>query len=175
MQPLSKNLRAMENQHEVFMTIAATVKSFLDQNKINYKLVLHPKTYSSKGSAAAAHVREDHIAKAVILEDSQGVVMAVIPGDTWVKFHAINNELNRTLELAPETTSNEIFQDCAIGAIPPLGSAYSLETVVVDEGLTSLANVYFEAGDHKNLVHVSGESFNRLQSGARHGYFSHEE
>ena len=175
MQRLSKNLRAMESSHEVFMPILVPVKYFLDQNKIDYKLVLHPKTYSSKASAAAAHVREDHIAKAVVLEDSQGVVMAVIPGDTWVKFHAINNELNRTLELAPEATSNEIFQDCAIGAIPPLGSAYSLETVVVDEGLTSLANVYFEAGDHENLVHVSGETFIRLQSGARHGYFSHEE
>jgi len=157
------------------MTIATTVKSFLDQNKIDYQLVPHPKTYSSKESAAAAHVREDHIAKAIILEDSQGFVMTVIPGDAWVKFHAINSELNRTLELAPEGVSEEIFQDCAIGAIPPFGIAYGLETVVVDEGLTSLANVYFEAGDHENLVHVSGESFKRLQSGARHGYFSHEE
>ncbi len=157
------------------MAIPETVKSFLDQNKIGYELVPHPKTYSSKESAAAADIREDHIAKAVILEDSQGIVMAVIPGDAWVKFHAINSELNRTLELASEEVSKEIFQDCAIGAIPPFGFAYGLETVVVDEELTSLANVYFEAGDHKNLVHVSGESFKRLQSGARHGYFSHEE
>ena len=157
------------------MAIPTTVKSFLDQNKIDYQLAPHPKTYSSKESAAAAHIREDHIAKAVILEDSQGVVMAVIPGDAWVKFHVINSELNRTLELAPEEVSKEIFQDCTIGAIPPFGFAYGLKTVVVDEGLTSLANVYFEAGDHENLIHVSGESFKHLLSGARHGYFSHEE
>jgi Ala-tRNA(Pro) deacylase len=123
----------------------------------------HPRTYSSKESATSAHVREDHIAKAVILEDSQGIVMAVIPGDAWIKFQAINNELNRTLELSPEELSKEIFQNCAIGAIPPFGFAYGLETVVVDKELTSLANVYFEAGDHENLIHVSGESFKRLQ------------
>ena len=157
------------------MAIPESVKNFLDRNKVDYQLVPHPKTYSSRESGAAAHVREDHIAKAVILEDSQGIVMALIPGDTWVKFHAINSELNRNLELAPEAVSAKLFPDCSIGAIPPLGFAYGLETVVVDEGLTSLANVYFEAGDHENLVHVSGESFKRLQSGARHGYFSHDE
>ncbi len=157
------------------MAIAAKVKSFLDRNKIDYQLVPHPKTYSSKESALATHVREDHIAKGVILEDDRGIVMVVIPGNSWVKFHAVNSELNRNLELAPEAVSGEIFTDCSIGAIPPVGFAYDLQEVLVDEQLNSLANVYFEAGDHENLVHVSGEHFKRLQSGARHGFFSHDQ
>lgn len=156
------------------MTIAATVKSFLTRNQVDYQLIPHSKTNSSKETAFAAHVREDHIAKAVILQDDQGVVMAVIPGNSWVKSHAINTELNRDLELAPEQIGDEIFTDCSLGAIPPLGFAYGLKQVVVDEALNSLAEVYFEAGDHENLVRVSGASFKLLLSGARHGFFSHE-
>jgi Ala-tRNA(Pro) deacylase len=38
-----------------------------------------------------------------------------------------------------------------------------------------LANVFFEAGDHKHLVHVTGEAFHLLLKGARHGFFSHND
>ena len=36
----------------------------------------------------------------------------------------------------------------------------------------SLANVYFEAGDHENLVHTTGEAFRELLKGARRGHFT---
>ena len=43
------------------------------------------------------------------------------------------------------------------------------------EPLASLANVYFEAGDHEHLIHTSGANFIKLLSRARRGYFSHAE
>ncbi len=67
-----------------------------------------------------------------------------------------------------------LFEDCETGAIPPLGPAYQIETFL-DEALTSLANVYFEAGDHENLVHTSGDNFKKLLSGVRHGNYSHDD
>jgi Ala-tRNA(Pro) deacylase len=42
----------------------------------------------------------------------------------------------------------------------------------MDQALASLANVYFEAGDHEELIHVSGEAFQTLLSGVRQGYYS---
>ncbi len=51
-------------------------------------------------------------------------------------------------------------------------SCYQLETFL-DEQLTSLANVYFEAGDHEHLLHISGAAFLTLLKGVRHGHFSH--
>jgi Ala-tRNA(Pro) deacylase len=45
----------------------------------------------------------------------------------------------------------------------------------MDEALTTLANVYFEAGDHEHLVHTSGDDFKHLLSGVRHGHFSHND
>lgn len=40
--------------------------------------------------------------------------------------------------------------------------------------LASLANIYFEAGDHERLVHTTGDDFQRLLGGVRHGYYSHD-
>ena len=154
------------------MTIANAVRVYLDELDIAYELVAHPRTYTSRDSAAAAHVPEDHIAKAVILGDERGPVMAVIPASAWIRLNALQREMDRPLELLPERDLAELFPDCRPGAIPPIGPAYGVETVA-DQTLFTLAKVYFEAGDHDNLVAVAGKDFSRLLSGARHGYFSH--
>jgi Ala-tRNA(Pro) deacylase len=154
------------------MAMAETVRMYLESQEVEYQLVAHPRSYSSRATAVAAHVPDDHIAKAVILKDEQGFIMTVIPASHWVKLHALQEELDRSLELATETEIDRLFKDCHPGAIPPLGPAYDMETVL-DEALTSLAHVYFEAGDHEHLVRLSGEDFRRLLSGVRHGYFSH--
>jgi Ala-tRNA(Pro) deacylase len=65
-----------------------------------------------------------------------------------------------------------VFRDCASGAVPPIGPAYGLETVV-EERLLAEPDVYFEGGDHESLVHVRGEAFRELVCGARHGRFAH--
>lgn len=156
------------------MSIAATVKAYLAQTQIDYDLVVHRRTCSSRDTAEAAHIAEDHIAKSVIVQDAQGLAMVVIPASNWLKLNSLQEEAARPFELAPEEVLVAAFPDCEPGAIPPLGKAYGLETYL-DDDLTSLANVYFEAGDHRHLVHVSGESFRTLLSGARHGYFSHND
>ncbi len=155
------------------MSIAAKIEARLSELGIEYDLIPHPRSGSTHESALQAHVDEGHIAKAVLLQDDAGLVMAVIPGDSWVRSDAVCQELNRRLELAPEAEIGALFPDCRAGAVPPLGRDYGLETCL-DEALGALANVYFEAGDHEQLVRVSGEAFRRLLSGARHGRFSHE-
>lgn len=38
-----------------------------------------------------------------------------------------------------------------------------------DESLLRMPDVYFEGGDHEDLVHVQGEAFRELMRRARHG------
>lgn len=154
------------------MSMAATIKSYMLKHHIEYELVAHPKTYTCREGAEAVHIAEDHIAKAVIVKDPQGYAMVVIPGHHWLQLNTINEELDRQFELAQETEINKLFSDCQAGAIPPLGPAYKLQTFM-DERLLTLANLYFEAGDHEHLVHLDGEAFRTLLKGVRHGYFSH--
>lgn len=152
------------------MTIAARVEQVLRDHGAHYKLVSHPSTGSTHDAAQAAHVREDHIAKAVVIRDPKGPAMAVIPGDTWLDVDALSAETGRRFELDDESDLAELFPDCAPGAVPPLGWAYDIETFV-DDSLHDLSSVYFECGDHTHLVRVNAEAFADLMHGMRHGHF----
>lgn len=153
------------------MALAETVKKYLESGGFQYQLVRHPQSSSTRESADAAAVPVDHIAKGVVLKDSKGFVTAAIPGSNWLKLHKLQDELDRPLELAAERDVERLFGDCQPGAVPCLGIAYGLETVV-DEELDSLAFIYFEAGDHETLVRVTGEDFGRLLRGMRRGFYS---
>jgi Ala-tRNA(Pro) deacylase len=152
------------------MTIAARVEQVLREHGAHYKLIPHRSTGSTHESAEAARVRDDHMAKAVVVRDDRGCAMAVIPGDTWLDLNALAMETGRTFTLDEESDLEALFPDCESGAVPPLGYAYDLETFL-DEALSSLSMVYFEAGDHSHLVRVNGETFANLMRGARHGRF----
>lgn len=156
------------------MSIAESIKACLIENNIDFELVRHPKTYTSRDAARAAHVPEDHIAKAVIVENLNGYAMVVIPGNGWLKLRALREEVDRDFILADESEVKKLFADCMPGAVPPLGLVYGLDTFL-DEQLTTLANVYFEAGDHEHLVHINGDAFHSLLKGVRHGNFCHNE
>lgn len=155
------------------MSITASVMNVLTQHQTEYRIVAHPRCYTSTEIANLAHVSDDHIAKGVLLKDAQGYLLAVIPASQWVDLQRLKTELDRDLTLAPETEIRRLFGDCDPGAVPPIGEAYGVETIL-DESLTSLANVYFEGGDHQQLVRVSGEQFKELMKGVRHGHISDE-
>lgn len=152
------------------MTIATRVEGVLRDYGAHYKLIPHRLSGSTHESAEAARVREDHIAKAVVIRDDEGHAIAVIPGDTWLDLEALEDETGRRFELDDESDLAALFPDCVPGAVPPLGSAYQLETFL-DEALGSLSTVYFESGDHTHLVRVNGETFADLMRGVRHGHF----
>ena len=156
------------------MAIAETVKNYLNRKTVDYTLSVHPHSGSSHETAETAHVDEDHIAKAVIVKDATGYAMVVVPASYYVEMKHVRKELNRELELVEEDEFCKLFPDCEPGAVPPLGPAYQIETFL-DEALTSLANVYFEAGDHEHLVHVSGDGFMALLGGVRHGHYSNDD
>jgi Ala-tRNA(Pro) deacylase len=155
------------------MAIAETVQHYLTQKAVDYTLPLHPHSGSSHETAEAAHVPEDHIAKGVIVKDDSGYAMVVVPAINYVEMKHVRKELDRQLELVEEDEFAKLFPDCEPGAVPAVGPAYQIETFL-DEALTTLANVYFEAGDHEHLVHINGGDFKTLLSGVRHGHYSQD-
>jgi len=143
------------------MAIATAVQEYLEQEHIGYDVVTHVPTLDAVHTAEAAHVPYHELAKAVVLEDDRGYLLAVIPASRRVDLHSISQELGRELMLADEVTLAELFADCELGSIPPLGPAYSMDSVV-DSSLVDNPNVYFEGGDHFSLIHVTGREFRRL-------------
>lgn len=155
------------------MSIAPTVSNVLVEQDVEYDVLLHAHTTSSGQTAESSHVPGGRLAKSVLLEDDQGYLMVVLPASRQVDLAELHRVLNRNLGLALESELGRLFHDCEIGALPALGPAYGVETIV-DDSLAEQPDVYFEAGDHEQLIHVSHEVFEILMGeGVRHGQFSH--
>jgi Ala-tRNA(Pro) deacylase len=149
------------------MEMAKRLEDFLKQNGVEYEMVMHRHTDSSINSAHAAHILEAQLAKPVILEDAQGYVMAVIPADSHIKIRELNRLLDRNMGLATENEIPDLFTDCEPGAIPPVGQAYDMQTIV-DNNLDACSDIYFESGNHEQLVHMNGATFRQLMKNAQH-------
>ena len=153
------------------MSIANTVKRYLDSHAVRYEILPHPHTSTSHETADAAFIWDDQLAKSVLLEDEGGYVMAVLPASHRVDLRKLRSQLDRELEFATESELGELFSDCEVGAVPPLGAAYGIP-VVYDERLWGLTSIYFEAGNHEDLIFMRGSEFLGLLAYARHGDFA---
>ena len=154
------------------MAIAIALQQYLADHGVKYDLVTHAPTLSAMRTAEACHVRGDCVAKAVVVKEHGGYLLVVIPASHRLRLDDLAELLNREVELATEQELEGVFQDCARGAVPPVGAAYGLR-MVVDDRIAGQSEIYFEGGDHATLVHVSGPEFARLTGGLPHGLFSY--
>jgi len=152
------------------MAIAPTFQKYLTTKNVAYDVVAHEPTKSSMRTAEACRVPGDYVAKAVVLRDEYGYVLAILPA-SHIRLQDLRMQLGLDVDLATEHEIEELFQDCVLGAIPPVGECYGLDTVV-DDSIEEQPEVYLEGGDHATLVHMSHAQFASLTATARHGSFS---
>lgn len=153
------------------MGMAISLREYLDRKGISYQLIEHDYAPGSSRAAAAAHLSGSQVAKAVLLADERGYLLAAVPATHRVQLGLLHRCYKRHLGLATEKDLEALFDDCEAGAVPPLGEPYGLN-VLVDMNLARCRDIYFEAGDHREFVHLRGQDFRRLLASADHGYFS---
>ena len=153
------------------MTIASKVVDYMAQRGIKYDVVTHEHSRNSIETALLAHIPGDRLAKSVVLEDDDGFVMAVLPSTCHIKLGRLSRQLDRKLRLASEGDLSSLFADCELGAIPAVGAAYGMRTIV-DNSLGKQPDIYFEAGDHEELIHMRQEEFTFLMHDAGHAAFA---
>ena len=153
------------------MSIATTVGDALAFEEIDFRILRHIATHSPVQAARKAGIPTERLARAVLLKDPYGYVLTVIPALHELDLDLLRTELHRRLTVATEEDLDDLFCDCAVGSVPPLGPWYRIPTVV-DIRLRAHPDVFFEAGDRQSLVQVSDTSFERLMHGAEYFAFS---
>ena len=156
------------------MTIATTLQNYLQKQGIKFKVETHPHSSYSQDTAEKAHVHGDALAKGVLVKDDDGYLLVVLPADYVVELGSLHKLLGQEVALVDEPALAEVFSDCELGAVPPVGMAYGVKTMWdPNSSLGKQDEVFFEAGDHQSLVRVSGEQFHELMAPAERGQFSH--
>lgn len=156
------------------MAMAPRVESYLARHGAKYDLLAHPHSQSSIETADRANIPGDHLVKAVVLKDDDGMMLAVLPSTLSVHIGHLTTELERKFRLADEQELQGLFPDCEPGAVPPIGPAYGLRTLV-DDSLDAREDVYFEAGDHEHVVHMTAVQFMQLLGNAERVHFGKAE
>ena len=108
----------------------------------------------------------DHRGAGILL-----AALAVLPASRRIQLSELRTLIGDDVDLAEEQEVASLFEDCALGAVPPVGKCYGLD-VIVDESIEAQPEVYLEGGDHETLVHMNQAQFARLMADARHASFS---
>lgn len=140
------------------MSLSPTLVDYLTRHGTPYALEHHMHSFCSLESAREAAVDEESLAKSVVLQDEAGFVLAVLPASRRLELERVREELGRALHVSREQDMARLFPDCERGAVPPIGAAYGLQTVL-DASLEERDEIYFEAGDHETLVRMEGSAF----------------
>ena len=144
------------------MPMLQKILSYLDENKVQYQRHSHPTAYTAKEVASVEHVPAHKIAKTVVFLSENGFGMSVMPGDSLLDLEGLRALLGvGRLRLATESELSELFADCELGAMAPFGSLCNLP-VFVDGELASEETIAFNAGTHRDVIHMRFEDYQRL-------------
>ncbi len=146
------------------MAMTEELRLFLEQSHTEYKLTSHSLAYTAREVASAEHIPAREVAKTVVVWGDNGYAMLVLPANMVVDFQELRTALELThVRLATETELGELFPDCDLGAMPPFGALYKMP-VYLDSSLLRDEHIAFNAGTHRDVIHMKLEDYRRLAS-----------
>jgi Ala-tRNA(Pro) deacylase len=145
------------------MPIPMNISRFLDSQHVSYQSRRHSPAYTAQGIAQAQHLSGKKLAKVVMVKaDDNRLVMSVLQANCRVDLERLAQLMNtKRIRLAKEEEFKDIFPDCELGAMPPLGNLYHLD-VWVDDALKSHNDICFNAGTHAEIIQMDFQDFSRL-------------
>ena len=102
------------------------VTEFLTNQGVEFEALPHQDTYNAQTMAETLHVPGREVAKTVLLKTDIGdFAVAVLPANRDVSLEKAAQVIgDGQVELATEFDISQLFSDCELGAIPPIGSQY---------------------------------------------------
>jgi len=146
------------------MECSDRLRKFLDDNNVQYTHTVHPLAYTAREVASVEHLPQREVAKTVIVWGDNGYHMVVLPANEVVDFQELRAALGLShARLATEQEIGQLFGDCDLGAMPPFGNLYGMP-VYVDSSLARDERIAFNAGTHRDVIHMRFEDYKRLVS-----------
>lgn len=130
------------------------VVDYLTEHGIKFEVTEHRPAYTAAELASSEHVLRLQVAKPVIVKADRIYYMCVLPACFMIDLDALRRDLDaEKVVLATEEEMSELFEDCQLGAEPPVGNLYGLPTLM-DRTLESDKYIVFQAGTHAKAVRM---------------------
>lgn len=134
----------------------------LEREAVRYSVDEHPETNTAIGLAVAEEVSGHQVIKPVVVEADGTLVMCALPADRRLDMSVLRAVLGTgRIRLINEDELSDVCMDCELGAEPPVGRLFGMETLM-DESLLPEQMVIFQAGTHHTAVRMSVDEFRRI-------------
>lgn len=138
------------------------LEAFLTDQGVGFEKHLHAAIYTSQGLAQAEHVSGYMVAKPVIVKHGGGFTMCVLPAPKHLDLDRVCDVLQESdVRLASEEELAELFDDCELGAEPPVGPMFDMPTVM-DPLLQKDEYLLMQAGSHAESVKVKRADWEKI-------------
>lgn len=157
------------------MNLPDNVQNYLDHRHLPYRLIACPSGQTLTQIAESLAIPLRRMARAVLLKDASGLVMAILPCSHILDFSTLCRLLGRDLEPLHGAEPTHFFQShgCAAGSYPPLPEAFGLPALV-DKSLDGNDDneVHFDSGSGDLLIRMRSADFRALLAQARWEQFA---
>jgi len=144
------------------MNVLQMCLTHLRENRILFSHSIHPPAFTAREVAAAEGIPAHEISKVVVYFGDADYGMLVLPADTMVDFDEVKRLMGLNYaRLATETELLEMFPECELGAMPPFGDLFEMP-VLVDESIETDGYIAFNAGTHRDVIHMKFADFRHL-------------
>ncbi|MFW6045214.1 MAG: aminoacyl-tRNA deacylase [Planctomycetota bacterium] len=130
------------------------IEDFLRNMGIDFEVDHHELAYTAQEEAAAEHVSGYQFAKTVIVTDGGECHLIVIPAPYRVDLDKASSVIGREVRLARESEVRPLITDCDLGAEPPFGSIFQMNTYA-DFSLQEQEEITFRAGSHEKAIRMN--------------------
>ena len=138
------------------------LKEFLDTHQIKYITIDHSPAYIAREVASSTFVPRREFAKTVMVKTDGKIAMTVLPASHHADLEKLATASGaKKVCLASEQEFGQLFPGCEIGAMPPFGNLYDMDTYV-DVTLKDDDEITFNAGTHAQVIRLAFDDYHKL-------------
>jgi len=148
--------------------VPTSVQTLLSQQNAQYQVSDFSMDENERAHWHDQQLRNMSAAKSVILQDSQGRVLAIHAADRLLDLKAVNRQLQRELIAA---SPQDVYEFCLmhnVQSVPALPKVAGLLTLV-DKSLLERSELWVDSGAENQLLHFSREDFGKILEDAQVG------
>ncbi|MFC2075123.1 aminoacyl-tRNA deacylase [Bdellovibrionota bacterium] len=142
--------------------VSRKLRECLEKERISFEEMSHKEAFTAQQVAQAQHVSGDQLVKVVVVKHGENYSLLALPATFRVELSKLKNIFPEgDIRLATEYELGSLFPDCQIGAMPPFGNLYNVETWA-DEAIQKDQEIIFQSGDHSSTIKMKYSDWEQL-------------
>lgn len=164
------------------MSLPAKISKFLDIAKVKYEILEHKIVYTAFDKAATLRVNPKIIGKTLIVKMDREAAIALLAGNKNLDKLSLKKAINanrkkqgmkatKEIDFAKEAWMKKNFKGIKLGAIPPFGAVWKLQTFA-DKTLLKEPKIIINSGDYDSSIKITPANYKKIVPDLIVGSFS---